>query len=75
VTTVVNGASSTIRVDGRYAVSGSVGAQADTQWTVFQFGGEQWYGWVGEIVAYARLVTASEIQLTEAYLTRKWGIA
>jgi hypothetical protein len=75
VTSVVNGASSRIGVDGRYAVTGNLGAQADTQWEVFRFGGEQWYGWIGEIVAYARLCTASEIALTEAYLIRKWGLA
>jgi hypothetical protein len=75
VSSTFNGASSAIGVDGRYSVTGNLGAQNDTGWEVFRFGGEQWFGWIGEIVAYARLLTPSELQLTERYLMRKWGLS
>jgi hypothetical protein len=56
-------------------VTGNLGAQGDASWTIFGMpGSEAWFGWIGEIVAYARLVTASEIERTEQYLVRKWGI-
>jgi hypothetical protein len=76
VTSVFNTSATQIRVDGRYSASGSLGHTGDASWTVFAFpgGSEAWMGWIGEIVAYARLLTASEIQLTESYLTRKWGV-
>jgi hypothetical protein len=74
-----NGASSELRVDGRFITTGSVagGGGNSVDQSLFGLGlSESWYGWVGEMITYdARTLTTSEIQRTESYLTRKWGIA
>jgi len=72
------GASSELRVDGKYANVGNVGAPGTApNQTVFGLAqaNEPWHGWIGELLYYNRLLTTSELQRTESYLTRKWGIA
>lgn len=74
-----NGASSELRVDGRTFTPGSVagGGGNSVDQSLFGLGlSESWFGWVGEMITYdARTLTTSEVQRTESYLTRKWGLS
>jgi hypothetical protein len=78
VAATFNGASSSLRVDGRYVTPGSQGGNGNSaQQSVFGLGiNESWYGWIGELIYYdARTLTAGELGRIESYLMRKWGIA
>jgi len=76
---IFNGASSSVRVDGRYVTAGNSGVTSanSVQQSMFGLGlSESWFGWIGELIVYdARTLTPSEIERIESYLARKWGIA
>ena len=75
---VFNGGSSTLNVDSRYLTAGGVGGNGNsTTHGVFGLGlSELWFGWIGELIIYdAVALTGSQVQRTEQYLARKWGLA
>jgi len=78
VSTVFNGGSSQLVVDGYRKTTGSLanpGGFANGA-RLFAYGFSEYFeGWIGEVVVYPRRCTDIEIQRVEAYLTRKWGIA
>lgn len=77
VIAVFDAAQSDIRVDGRTVTFGSTPAVGNSvSQSVFGLGlSESWYGWIGELIYYeSRALTTSELERTEQYLVRKWGI-
>ena len=72
---VMNGASSSIFVDG---VSQATGSQGTTKFRQFKFssssGNSSWIGDYGEVLIYNRVLTSAEIEKVESYLNGKWGL-
>lgn len=66
-----------VDVDGRYPHSGGGGpGLPGASWDLgAREVSETWIGWIGEVVVYTRLLTASETERMSAYLLRKWGLA
>jgi hypothetical protein len=77
VSTIFDGASSALAVDGRTRATGAVAVGGSSSgFSTFGFvNSEHWEGWIGELLIYPRRLTASEVGRVEGYLTRKWGLA
>lgn len=73
---VVNGASSSYRIDGA-ATAGNAGTASMEGISIgCNYGGNsRLTGKVSEILVYARVLSAYEISRVESYLKRKWGTA
>ena len=72
---VMNGASSSMFVDG---VSKVTGSQGTTKFRQFKFSSSSsessWIGDYGEVLIYNRVLTSAEIEKVESYLNGKWGL-
>lgn len=75
---IFNGASSELFVNGTSEASGNAGSQSMAGIVVgsafSQTGVDSYDGYIGELLMYDKLLSTSERQAVESYLTTKWNI-
>jgi len=78
ITTISNGTSSKVRVDGTDKATTPTGTALDMSgFSVGRYnnvGGRYWEEKIGEIIVYDKLLDATEIGQVETYLSDKWSI-